>query len=304
MKILFAGTTAGAAKVLEHLAKHSIVVAVLTRNDAPVGRKARLTPSPVAQTAEQLGLPVIKANRVSEEVDAQLLATGFDLGIVVAYGALLKQHTLDLASRGWFNLHFSLLPEFRGAAPVQRALLEGKTETGVSLFRLDAGMDTGPLVGQVSTMIEPNENSGDLLERLTHIGISLIDETLPRLEAGTALEQRQPTSGTAASKITRKDARIAFSHTASQIENLVRACNPEPMAWCELGNEPLRVLSARASAIPTELAQGEVRIDSNRVLVGAGGGTQLELLEVQPAGKKAMSALDWSRGIREQVTLL
>ena len=303
MKILFAGTTAGAAKVLEHLAAHNNVVAVLTREDAPVGRKATMTPSPVAVAAAALGLPIIKANRVTEATDALLISTGFELGIVVAYGAILKQRTLDLAPRGWYNMHFSLLPELRGAAPVQRALLEGKTETGVSLFRLDSGMDTGPIVAQVPTMIEPDENAGDLLERLTHIGISLLDETIPRLQAGTAVEHPQTSNGTSANKITRQDARITFDQTPKQIENLVRACNPEPMAWCELGGEPLRILAARPSLLASDLIRGQVLVDSNRVLVGSGNSTQIELLEVQPAGKKPMAALDWARGLRERVIL-
>ena len=303
MKILFAGTTAGAAKVLEHLARNNNIVAVLTREDAPAGRKAIMKSSAVATTADSLGLPIIKANRITEATDLVLKATGFELGVVVAYGTLLKQRTLDLAPRGWYNLHFSLLPAFRGAAPVQHALLAGTTETGVSLFRLDSGMDTGPIIGQVSTMIEPDENAGELLHRLTHIGISLLDENLPRLAAGTAVERRQPSTGTAAPKVNRQHARISFKDSARQIENLVRACNPEPMAWCELGDESLRVLEARASLLASELAIGEVRIEKNRVLVGTGNGTQLELLEVQPAGKKPMPALAWARGLREQVIL-
>ncbi len=302
MKILFAGTTTHAARVLRHLARSRQVVAVLTREDAPSGRKAQITASAVAEVADELGLPIIKANRVDSRVDAAIAATGFEMAIVVAYGTILKQRTLDLASKGWFNLHYSLLPKYRGAAPVQMALLNREHETGVSIFKLDSGMDSGALVGQVSTVIEPDENTADLLDRLTSIGISLLDEVLPAIDAGTVQFEQQTGEPTFAMKITRQTARLDFTQPASQLEALVRACNPEPMAWCELDDSPVRILSARAVAINSDQPRGLVFTDHQKVFVSCGQHL-LELNQVQPAGKKPMAAGDWFRGLREETIL-
>ena len=180
MKIVFAGTPANAAQTLRALANTAFeVVAVLTRTDAPVGRKRVLTPSAVAVVAAELGLPIIKANRVDESVRLQIQATGAELGVIVAYGALLDQAALDVLDKGWVNLHYSLLPKWRGAAPVQRAIMAGDRETGVTLFQLDKGMDTGPVHLQIPTVIEPDENTAELLPRLTNLGISGLAELKP-----------------------------------------------------------------------------------------------------------------------------
>ena len=303
MKILFAGTTAQAARVLRHLAATRQVVAVLTREDAATGRKAELTASTVAEVATELGLPLIKANKVDEQIDQTLVATNFDTAVVVAYGTILKQRTLDLAANGWFNLHYSLLPKYRGAAPVQRAILNSETETGVSIFKLDAGMDSGLIIGQVPTVIEPGENSGDLLERLTSVGITLLDEVLPGIESGTAKFTEQVGEPSFAAKLDRQTARLDFSHAANELEALVRACNPEPMAWCELDSNPLRILSAKALNIDFEHPVGFVFSEQNKVFVACGKHA-LELELVQPAGKKPMAATDWFRGLRDETTLL
>ena len=302
MKILFAGTTAQAARVLAHLATRFEICGVLTRRDAQVGRNAILTPSPVADLAAKLNLPIIKANKVDSEVNAEIAATELDAAVVIAYGALLKQSTLELAPLGWYNLHYSLLPKYRGAAPVQHALLNGETETGVTIFRLDAGMDTGDIVSQVPTQIEPGENTADLLERLTVIGITALDEVLPAIASGSANATHQTGASSIAPKLNRQDARLNFELSAKILEQRVRAFNPEPIAWCEFGGQPLRVLAARAFVTSIDGEPGTVSVVGDKVLVTCGD-KSLELIEVQPAGKSPMKATDWLRGQRVAVVL-
>lgn len=284
------------------------VVAVLTRTDAPVGRKRILTPSAVADTATELGIPVIKANRIDENVREQIRATGANLGIIVAYGALLDQDALDSLEKGWINLHYSLLPRWRGAAPVQRAIMAGDRETGVTLFQLDRGMDTGPVHLQIPTVIEPDESTADLLPRLTQLGISGLAELLPRVAAGLSSPVAQDldllASMPTADKLTREDARIDWLQNAVEIENQVRGLNPEPMAWTTLEEDTFRIIEARAlgatdwqTLAGDESPQGEVRLEKGRVLVACGQGTLLELKIVQPAGKKPMPSGDWARGL-------
>jgi methionyl-tRNA formyltransferase len=309
LKIVFAGTPANAAQTLRALANSPFeVVAVLTRTDAPIGRKRVLTPSAVAEVAHELGLPVIKANRVDEDVRIKLAATGAELGVIVAYGALLDQAALDTLDKGWVNLHYSLLPKWRGAAPVQRAIMNGDRETGVTLFQLDTGMDTGPVHLQVPTVIEPDENTAELLPRLTELGISALAELLPRIAAGLSKPLPQDSDLLAtlptADKLTREDARINWHRTAIELENQIKGLNPEPMAWTTLNEESFRLLEARAlgatdrlSFADNESVTGSVILEKERVLVACGEGTLLELKTVQPAGKKPMAARDWARGM-------
>jgi methionyl-tRNA formyltransferase len=308
LKILFAGTTANAAEVLRYLqtqARHEIV-GVLTRNDAQVGRKQELRESAVAQLAGELGLRVIKANVVDDQTNGELAKLDAELGLVVAYGALLKRQTLGIPERGWINIHFSLLPELRGAAPVQRAIIQGLRQTGVSIFKLDEGMDTGPILAQVPTVIEYSENAGDLLSRLTNISLTMLDECLTQLEAGTELEKPQSGQATMASKISRVDARIDFKKPALSIEHLVLGCNPEPVAWAEYNSEPMRILDARATRISgaTVLKPGEITLLGDAVCVGVGENQLLQLIEVQPASKRAMKAIDWYRGLQGSTVLI
>ena len=309
MKIVFAGTPANAAQTLRALANTAFeVVAVLTRTDAPVGRKRVLTPSAVAVVAAELGLPIIKANRVDESVRLQIQATGAELGVIVAYGALLDQAALDVVEKGWINLHYSLLPKWRGAAPVQRAIMAGDRETGVTLFQLDKGMDTGPVHLQIPTVIEPDENTAELLPRLTNLGISGLAELLPRIAAGLSTPVDQDADLLAslptADKLTRDDAHIDWTRSAVELENQIKALNPEPMAWTTLDGESFRILEARAlgatdwqSLADEESTVGAAHIEKGRVLVACGQGTLLELKTVQPAGKKPMSSSDWARGM-------
>jgi methionyl-tRNA formyltransferase len=309
LKIVFAGTPANAAQTLRALANSPFeVVAVLTRKDAPVGRKRILTPSAVAEAASELGIPLIKANRVDESVRSEIQATGAELGIIVAYGALLDQTALDSLDKGWINLHYSLLPKWRGAAPVQRAIIAGDRETGVTLFQLDKGMDTGAVHLQIPTVIEPDESTAELLPRLTELGISGLLELLPRVASGLAMAVDQDPelliSLPTADKLTRDDARVDWHRNAVELENHVRGLNPEPMAWTTLEDEAFRIIEARAlGATDWQTLTGEddlvgaVRVDRERVLVTCGNGTLLELKTVQPAGKKVMSASDWARGM-------
>ncbi len=304
MKILFAGTPETAASVLRGLvASGHEVVAVLTREDAFVGRKKILTPSSVAQVAGELGLPVIKANVINAQVQQQLNETGAELGIIVAYGVILKKAILDLLSQGWFNLHYSLLPKYRGAAPVQRAIEFGESETGITLFKLDEGMDTGPILGSLPVVIEENETSGDLLKRLTSLGITLLNQELPKLYSEGFSLTEQVGEASYANKPSREDAKIDFGKSAKEISNLVRAFNPEPMAWCLYKDEPFRVLSARVVDVITGPNIGEINNVDGRIVVTCGIGTGLELLEVQPNSKRAMSSQDWYRGSDHQEVL-
>ena len=304
MRILFAGTPSTAATALDGLlASGHEVVCVLTREDALTGRKKVLTPSPVADLAHSKGIPTIKANKLTAEVLEVIRSHEVDLAVVVAYGVILRQEVLDAIPAGWFNLHFSLLPKWRGAAPVQAAIRAGDSETGVTLFRIDLGLDTGPVLGSANTVIEPGENAGDLLHRLSLLGLTLLNQELPRLYSGAFELSPQAGEVTLAPKIIRSDAKISFVEKAKSVELLVRAMNPEPMAWCLLNGEPMRVLEARAVESSSSLEPGHVAFQDDKVIVGCGQGTTLELVLVQPASKTVMSAKDWLNGNPESVVL-
>jgi methionyl-tRNA formyltransferase len=292
--IIFAGTPKNAADTLRGLVAAGVPVAlVITREDAPFGRKRELRASEVAMVAAELKLPVIKANRLGAEALTAVQSTGSRLALVVAYGALLKREAIDALELGWFNLHYSLLPRWRGASPVQSALLAGDRETGLTLFQIDEGVDTGRIAGSLSTVIEPNENAGRLLDRLTDLGISLALEQLPRIFAGIADLVSQSGEPTRAPKFTRADAQLSANESARVAANKVLAFNPEPVSWLAIGDLQLRVLSAVPSSI--SIATGRLGNVGGRVVAGFKGGS-LELLEVQPSGKNAMSAADWWRG--------
>jgi methionyl-tRNA formyltransferase len=249
------------------------------------------------------GLPVIKANRLGSEILAEIQEVKVDIVIVVAYGVILRADALSLIPNGWFNLHFSHLPRWRGAAPVQRALIAGDTETGVTLFKIDEGLDTGDILGIADTAIGPEETADELLNRLSSIGVSLLNQELPRLYSGTYTLSPQKGEVTAAPKIQRSEARIDFSCNAKEIENLVRGMNSEPMAWCSFAGEPMRIIRARQIQARHGLAQGQVAEVEGNVIVGAGGQSSLELLEVQPASKTVMSANSWMNGQSGNVVL-
>lgn len=313
LKILFAGTPDVAVPSLKALAadtEHVEIVAVLTRPDAPTGRGRRLMPSPVKQAALELDLPVIESD--PGETDcfvSALAATGAQAAAVVAYGKILKQDVLDALPLGWYNLHFSMLPRWRGAAPVQRAIWAGDASTGVSVFRITRGMDAGPIIAQCGTEIEPHETAGDLLDRLAASGACVLTRALQAVDDGRAMPvEQQDGDYPVAGKIGVEDARIGFAMPLADVDRQIRACTPNPGAWCELRadgqSEPitLHVLRARPAdtddpAVPADLAAGAIVAGKRNVWVGTASGA-LELLEVKAQGKKAMRAADWARGAR------
>lgn len=304
-RILFAGTPDVAVAPLKALVSAGgdlEVVGVLTRPDAPQGRGRKLMPSPVKQTALGLGLPVIEAKPTSPEFFEAVRELQPDMAAVVAYGNLLKQEALDAIPLGWYNLHFSLLPLWRGAAPVQRAIWAGDEVTGASVFRIGPGMDDGPILAQLTVSIGAHETSGELLQRLSEDGALLLCSALQGLISGEVTPQPQEDgSYEHAAKIHPEDARIRFDVPAFAADRQIRACTPEPGAWTVLHNGEdevqLHVLRAQVSEIEGELAPGQLLVTKKHVWVGTS--TQpLELLDVKAQGKKQMRAADWARGAR------
>jgi len=277
------------------------IVGVLTREDAPVGRKHVMTASPVAVQATELGIKVIKSNHFDDSTISQISELKADLGVVIAYGAFVNESGLKIFPKGWINVHYSLLPKYRGAAPVQHAILNREEFTGVSIFQLDAGMDSGPLVTSVPTRIETGENSARLLDRLTHLGISALLETIPSIAAGIAQYEQQPKDGSSfAPKISREDAEIDWAKSAIDLEAFINAMNPEPMAWTRLGADTLRILSAREyQGSSLGLVERQVQLVDRSIVVGCRG-SMIELLTVQPAGKNVMLARDWYNGQKDK----
>ncbi|ANF30892.1 methionyl-tRNA formyltransferase [Leifsonia xyli] len=295
MRIVFAGTPAVAIPSLEAVAARHEVVAVVTREDAPLGRKRVLTPSPVADAAERLGLPVIKANRLREEVTDRIRELAPDLGVVVAYGGLVREPLLSLPRLGWVNLHFSLLPRWRGAAPVQHAIIAGDTETGAAVFHLVPELDAGDVYAELHRPIGPDETAGELLDALAVDGAALLADTADALAAGTARAVPQQGESRPAPKLTLDDARLDLTEPAHRVYARLRGVTPEPGAFALFGGERFKVLAARRTDGEPPLAPGVVEARDRRILVGTGT-DPLELVTVQPAGKRAMAAADWMRG--------
>ncbi|PKV84621.1 methionyl-tRNA formyltransferase [Streptomyces sp. TLI_146] len=301
MKLVFAGTPEVAVPALDALiaSGHHEVAAVVTRPDAPAGRGRRLVASPVAQRAEEAGIEVLKPVKPSDEdFLARLREIAPDCCPVVAYGALLPQVALDIPVHGWVNLHFSLLPAWRGAAPVQHALMAGDEITGASTFQIERGLDSGPLYGTVTEVIRPTDTSGDLLTRLAFAGSGLLAATMDGIEDGSLKAVPQPADGiTLAPKITVEDAQIDWSAPALRVDRVVRGCTPAPGAWTVFRGERLKLVQAVPVPDRTDLAPGELSAGKNNVYVGTGSHA-VELLWVQPQGKKPMKGADWARGVR------
>ncbi|MBF9068749.1 methionyl-tRNA formyltransferase [Streptacidiphilus fuscans] len=300
MKLVFAGTPEVAVPSLDALiASRHEVAAVVTRPDAPAGRGRKLVASPVAQRAEEAGIEVLRPAKPRDpEFLERLAEIAPDCCPVVAYGALLPQVALDVPARGWVNLHFSLLPAWRGAAPVQHAVLAGDEVTGASTFLIERGLDSGPVYGTVTEEIRLGDTSGDLLGRLSVSGAKLLVATMDGIEDGALEARPQPADGvTLAPKITVEDARIDWRAPALRVDRVVRGCSPAPGAWTEFRGERLKVASVRLAAGRSELGPGEVLVQKNTVRVGTGS-YEIELGEVQPQGKKRMTAGDWARGAR------
>lgn len=307
MRVIFAGTPRTAATALRGLFAASIEIAlVITRPDAPTGRKQVLTESPVALAARELGLKVIKTSALTSEENDFIAQANADIGVVVAYGSFLSDQTLELLPKGWVNLHFSLLPKYRGAAPVQHALMNGEKETGISVFQIDSSMDGGEVYLQVPTLVEPLETAGRLLDRLTSLGISALVQVLPQIVSGILQGIAQDDSERCfAPKISRQQARINWSMSGKEIESLICGMNPEPMAWTEVDGTALRIISGIQTESDTHDQGnfGKVTVAQGEVSVECGNGSRLRILEVQPAGKNVMSAMDWIRGFKDPLGL-
>ncbi|UAJ77937.1 methionyl-tRNA formyltransferase [Leifsonia sp. ZF2019] len=295
MRLVFAGTPAVALPSLRAVAARHDVAAVITREDAPIGRKRVLTPSPVAAEAERLGLPVIKANRLGDEVTEAVAALEADLGVIVAYGGLVREPLLSSPRLGWVNLHFSLLPRWRGAAPVQRAVIAGDAETGAAVFQLVPALDAGDVFAELRRPVGADETAGELLEALAESGASLLADTVDALAAGTATARPQEGEPTVAPKLSIEDARLDLARPADEVYARLRGVTPEPGAYALLDGERFKIAEARRADDADRVASGHVVLDGTRVLLGTGT-SPLELLVVQPAGKRAMAAADWWRG--------
>ncbi|CAA0091439.1 Methionyl-tRNA formyltransferase [Mycolicibacterium vanbaalenii] len=302
MRVVFAGTPEPALPSLRRLidsTRHE-VVAVLTRPDAAAGRRGRPAPSPVAQLALDTGIAVLRPARPnSVEFVAELAELAPDCCAVVAYGALLGDDLLAVPPHGWINLHFSLLPAWRGAAPVQAAIAAGDSVTGATTFQIERSLDSGPVYGVVTETIRPTDTAGDLLDRLSVSGAALLESTLDGITDGILTAVPQPSDGvTAAPKITVDEARIRWELPAHVIERRIRAVTPQPGAWTMIGDLRVKVGRVSVSAeAPEGLQPGEIRVTRDGVWVGTGS-TSVRLERIQPPGKKPMIAADWARGAR------
>ena len=303
LRLLFAGTPEAAVPSLETLlASRHEVVAVLTRPDAAAGRGRRLVRSPVGARADEAGVPVLTPRRLSEPgfLDA-LRALSPDCCAIVAYGALVPRAALDVPRFGWVNLHFSLLPAWRGAAPVQAAIRHGDAVTGAATFALEEGLDTGPVYGVVTEEITPTDTAGALLQRLAVSGAALLGATLDGIADGTVVARPQPAEGVShAPKVTPDDARVDWAAPLAAVDRLVRSVTPEPGAWSTFRGERLGLGPVRPAApdpAAPDLKPGALHVEKRRVLAGTATGP-VELGEVRPVGRRPMPAPDWARGVR------
>jgi len=301
MRLLFAGTPATALPTLQALrdAGHD-VVAVATNPDAPVGRGRHMTASPVAASAAELGTPLLQPKRAREPwfIDA-VAGLDVDVAVIVAWGCLIPDALLSVPRHGWVNLHFSLLPAWRGAAPVQRAIMAGEQVTGVTTFRLVHELDAGPVWRRRSVAIESDETAGALLGRLAEVGATAMVETLKDIEAGVAPHD-QPVGGVSlAPKVTPDDGRIDWSRPESAIHDHVRGVTPAPGAWTTFRGQRLKICQTTRIIDPSMagIVNGQLVVADSYVAVGAGDGC-IGVTQVQPAGKPAMSAVAWARGVR------
>lgn len=300
MRILFAGTPQVAVTSLDYLLDAGFeLTAVLTRPDAPLGRKRVMTPSPVAARAAELGIPTIKAAKIDESVTTQLAELELDAAAIVAFGGLVPATALSVPRHGWINLHFSLLPAWRGAAPVQHSIMYGDDITGAVTFQLETGLDTGPVFGQVTEPIAAMDTAGELLERLSHSGSKLLVDTLHAIHAGVARPVPQTGSGSYAPKITELDAQLDFTRPATEIRRRAHGTMPMPGPWVKVNAGRFKFGPLIERRELTELAPGQLHIEPGKqptVLIGTATWA-LELTTLQPPGKKMMKASDWARGL-------
>ena len=301
MRVLFAGTPEVALPTLQALMNHPEheLVGVLTRVDARKGRGRALHASPVAALAREAGLDVhTPATLRDESARIWVRTLDADVAVVVAYGRLIPAALLDIPKHGWLNLHFSLLPAWRGAAPVQRALIAGDTTTGASVFRLDEGMDTGPVYARLTEAIRPTDTSGELLTRLAEAGAPLVLDVLRTLNRGTAAPEPQAEEGvTVAPMLTSADGEIRWADPAPAIDRRVRGVTPAPGAHTFYDGARLRLGPVAVVPEVADLLPGRLRVNKHDVLVGTGA-CAVRLGQVAPAGKKWMAAEAWARGAR------
>jgi methionyl-tRNA formyltransferase len=301
MRVVFAGTPQAAVPSLDALlASRHEVAAVVTRPDAPAGRGRHVESSPIARRAAAAGLELLTPARPREpQFLDRLRQIAPDCVPLVAYGALIPQAALDVPAYGWVNLHFSVLPAWRGAAPVPHAILAGDEVTGACTFLIEEGLDTGPVFGTVTEEIGRSDTSGDLLTRLAVDGARLLVATLDGIEEGRLTPAPQPAEGVShAPKLTTDDARIDWKTPALHIDRQVRACTPAPGAWTTLDGERVKIFPVAPIPGVTELEPGEILADKRGLQVGTGSGHTVRLGDVQAQGKKRMAAADWARGLR------
>lgn len=298
MRLIFAGTPDAAVPSLRalHAGGHEIA-AVVTRPDAPLGRKRVLTPSPVARAAEELGLPVIRAARLDADATERILALRPELGVIVAYGGLVREPLLSGPRHGWINLHFSLLPRWRGAAPVQHSLIAGDERTGATVFALVPELDAGDILGVAEHEVAPDATAGMLLEELSDVGAGLLARVVDDVAAGRARPRPQEGEATFAPKLTLEDALLDWTQPAAAVRSRFRGVTPEPGAHTTVGGERLKVHELRAAPGAAALAPGEIAGTKAGILVGTAS-EPLLVTRVQPAGRAAMAAADWHRGLR------
>lgn len=295
-RIIFAGSPDVAVPYLIALSAQHDIVTVITRADSPVGRKRVITPTSIAVAAEELGLPVLKTNSLREVELPEA-----DLGVVVAFGGLVPDAMLDEPAHGWINVHFSLLPALRGAAPVQRGLWNGDNSTGISIFHLVSELDAGPLYHQREIFFEPGETATEALARISTITVDDLLDTVDGIIAGELEAHAQVGQQTFAPKFTRDEGHISWLLPAAVIDQRIRALTEEPGAFSFHGENRIGIVRARLSYAESSYAGGVV-VANGHVYVGTSDGT-VELLEVRPAGKNTMPAIDWARGLRGETVL-
>ncbi|MGF1648749.1 MAG: methionyl-tRNA formyltransferase [Kineosporiaceae bacterium] len=301
MRLVLAGTPAPAVPALRALlASRHEVAAVLTRPDAAAGRGRRSLPSPVRLAAAEAGLEVLTPQRVRDpDLLDRLRRIAPDCCPVVAYGALIPPAALGIPPHGWVNVHFSVLPAWRGAAPVQRAIAAGDAETGVTVFRLDEGLDTGPVLATMVEPLRPRDTAGEVLDRLATAGADLLVRVLDAVEAGALQARPQAADGVShAPKVTVTEARVDFGLPAHVVDRRIRAVTPEPGAWTTVRGDRVRLGPVTVSPDPTRLAPATVAVHRREVLVGTGT-SAVVLGAVQPPGRRPMPAPDWARGVRD-----
>ena len=301
MRIVFAGTPSPALPSLQRFidSPHHEVIAVLTRPDAAAGRRGKSAPSPVAQLALDNGIPVLRPDRPnSPEFLAERAELAPDCCAVVAYGALLSAQMLAVPAHGWVNLHFSLLPAWRGAAPVQAAIAAGDSVTGATTFRIEPALDSGPVYGIVTETIRAHDTAGELLGRLALSGAALLEATLDGIADGSLTAVAQVGDGVSvAPKVSVDEARIRWDLPAHVIDRRIRAMTPNPGAWTMIGDMRIKVGPVTVAESDVAVEPGVIVAERSRVLIGTGS-VPVELGQIQPPGKKPMVAADWARGAR------